>query len=161
MCAAALAWDDALKAEPCGHACKGDPARRQRMGCEGDAPKAVATIPCWACDPESPDPSCELCRGSGGVAYRRCLHRSAEQPGAHELVSYVSLVEAGINPWPCAISDLPGEVASLFAAVSARRSLYHRRSMRARRGEPVMPTPEAERVDVRSAMGRHWPGVVR
>jgi hypothetical protein len=162
MCAAALAWDDALKVEPCGHACQRDPARRQRLGCEGDAPRPVAQLPCWACDPEHPDPSCETCTGVGLVAWRRCLHRSASQPGAAELVSYVTLVEVGINPWPCAVSELPAEVAAVFGAASSRRAYYHRQREKAREGRSTLPPlPEGQRPDVRSAMGREWPGVVK
>lgn len=158
MCAAALAWDDSLHVPVCGHACASDPARRLQNGCDRDAPRPTR-LPCWACDPESPDPKCEPCRGAGLVEYWRCLHRSAAQPGAAELCSYVGMLELGVNPWPVAISDLPVEVSSVFAMASARRAYYHRQRQRARDGKSTLPPP-AEKVDVRSAMGRQWPGVV-
>lgn len=158
MCAAALAWDESLRVPACGRACGDDPARRLRQGCDREA-ATPTRLPCWACDPESPDGKCELCGGTGLAPWHRCIRRSAEQPGAGELVGYVGLVEAGINPWPVAISDLPVEVSSVFALASARRAYYHRQRLRAREGKSTLPPP-AEKVDVRSAMGRQWPGVV-
>lgn len=89
------------------------------------------------------------------IPWHRCPNSGDAETA--EAITLVHLVEAGINPWPGAFTELPYEVLATFQLASARRGLYARRERKAREGKSVLP-PHADAPDT-SAMFRHrWPG---